>query len=251
VFVRHDLNPAVEIAATVANRIETPRRTTLSRGGASVEMVEHILAALAGVRIDNCRVYVDRPEMPGLDGSALGFVEALDRAGTVQQKASRAKLLVREATRLGDDDSWIEARPSSTRELTIKYRLDYGADNAIGRQSFELVVNPDSFRRELAASRTFLFRQEADWLLAQGLGQRTTAADLLIFDHQGPIDNRLRYHDECVRHKMLDLVGDLALAGCDLAGHIVAHRSGHRLNAELARVLLAEGEVLQSLRRSA
>ena len=124
--------------------------------------------------------------------------------------AARAKLVIRETTRLGDDQSWIEARPSKTCELSIKYRLDYGKDNAIGRQTYELVVTPESFRRELAASRTFVFKQEADWLLAQGLGRRASAADLLIFDHEGPIDNALRYSDECVRHKMLDLVGDLS-----------------------------------------
>ena len=251
VFVRQDLQPAVQIPAVVANRIETPRRTTLTRAGGRVEMVEHIMAALAGLEIDNCRVCVNRPEMPGLDGSALGFVQALDRVGIVAQTASRGKLVIREITRLGDDQSWIEARPSTTHELSIKYRLDYGQDNAIGRQTYEVVVTPESFRRELAASRTFVFKQEADWLLAQGLGKRASAADLLIFDNQGPIDNELRYSDECVRHKMLDLVGDLALAGCDLDGHIVAHRSGHRLNAELVRTLLAEGEVVQNRRRSA
>jgi UDP-3-O-acyl-N-acetylglucosamine deacetylase len=87
--------------------------------------------------------------------------------------------------------------------------------------------------------------------LAQGLGARATLQDLLIFDAEGPIDNELRYRDECVRHKALDLVGDLALAGCDLMGHFVAHRSGHRLNAELVRVLLSEGEMLWGYRRSA
>src|SRR5687767_12092179 len=95
VFVRQDLQPAVQIQAVVANRIETPRRTTLSRGGSSVEMIEHIMAALAGLEIDNCRVCVNRPEMPGLDGSAIGFVEVLDRVGVKTQAAARAKLVIR------------------------------------------------------------------------------------------------------------------------------------------------------------
>jgi UDP-3-O-acyl-N-acetylglucosamine deacetylase len=96
-----------------------------------------------------------------------------------------------------------------------------------------------------------MFKHEAEWLRAQGIGGRATAADLLVFDDLGPIENELRYEDECVRHKMLDLVGDLALAGCDLVGRIVAHRSGHRLNAELVRALLSEGELIVGRRRSA
>jgi UDP-3-O-acyl-N-acetylglucosamine deacetylase len=96
-----------------------------------------------------------------------------------------------------------------------------------------------------------MLKSEADWLLEQGLGKRATLKDLLVFDAEGPIDNELRFRDECVRHKMLDLVGDLALAGCDLVGHFSAHRSGHRLNAELVRVLLKECERIEHRRRSA
>jgi UDP-3-O-acyl-N-acetylglucosamine deacetylase len=96
-----------------------------------------------------------------------------------------------------------------------------------------------------------MLKAEADWLRSQGLGQRATSRDLLVFDDQGPVDNPLRFPDECVRHKLLDLVGDLALAGCDLMGHFVAHRSGHRLNAELVRVLLSEGELVRHWRRTA
>lgn len=96
-----------------------------------------------------------------------------------------------------------------------------------------------------------MFKQEADWLLSQGMGTRATTSDLLVFGDLGPIDNELRFGDECVRHKMLDLVGDLALAGCDIVGNIMAHRTGHRLNAELVRVLLSEGELIQARRRSA
>lgn len=250
VFVRRDQNPAVHIPATLTSRIETPRRTTLRSPRGSVEMVEHILAALAGMQVDNCEVWVDAPEMPGCDGSSLPFVEALLAAGIERQSAGRAKLIVREVTRLGDDDSWIEARPAPTGGLSIKYRLDYGRDNPIGRQTLALTITPDSFRRELAPSRTFMLQAEAEWLQAQGLGLRPTSKDLLVFDAGGPIENTLRYPDECVRHKMLDLIGDFALAGCDLVGHFVAHRSGHRLNAELLRVLLTEGEVVRGWRRT-
>jgi UDP-3-O-acyl-N-acetylglucosamine deacetylase len=201
--------------------------------------------------IDNCQVWVDQEEMPGFDGSALPFVEALDRAGIVSQGVPRRRLVIREVTRLGNDDAWIEARPSRTPGLTVKFRLDYGRAGAIGRQSLELTVTPEVFRKQLAASRTFVLKEEADWLRQQGLGQRVTPADLLIFGPDGPIDNELRFSDECVRHKLLDVVGDLALSGCELWGHVLAHRSGHRLNAELVRVLLAEGELVDQRRRSA
>ncbi len=251
VFVRRDLTPAVRIKAVVGNRVETPRRTTLRSGVASVEMVEHVMAALSGLQIDNCEVWVNEPEMPGCDGSSLPFVEALDLAGVVEQSASRSRLVVRNITRLGDDDSWVEARPAASGGLTIKFRLDYGAGNAIGRQTLQLPITPESFRRELAPSRTFVLEEEAEWLVSRGLGKRATYENLLVFDKDGPVENTLRYRDECVRHKSLDLVGDLALAGCDLVGHFIAHRSGHRLNAELVRALLNEEEITEGRRRSA
>ncbi len=251
VFVRTDLARRVAIPAAVVNRIETPRRTTLRSQGATVEMTEHVLAALAGLQIDNCEVWVDQPELPGCDGSSQPFVDCLEQAGVVVQQSERSLLRVREITRVGNDESWIEARPSPQGELTVRYRLDYGIGSAIGRQTLQLAISPDTFRHELANCRTFMLKTEADWLLEQGLGSRATLKDLLVFDTDGPIDNELRFQDECVRHKMLDLVGDLALAGCDLIGHFVAHRSGHRLNAELVRVLLMEGERIDSRRRSA
>ena len=250
-FVRGDLPQPVRIKATVQNRVESPRRTTLRSGGASVEMVEHIMAALGGLRIDNCEVWVNEPEMPGCDGSSLPFVRALDEAGSVEQPAARAALIIREVTRLGSAESWVEARPSATHGLSMKFHLDYGGGNAIGRQTITLPITPDSFRRELASCRTFMLKAEAEWLRAQGMGARATHQDLLVFDTDGPIDNELRFRDECARHKALDLVGDLALAGCDIIGHVVAFRSGHRLNADLARVILTEGEAVGGWKRTA
>ncbi|HEV3417817.1 MAG TPA: UDP-3-O-acyl-N-acetylglucosamine deacetylase [Pirellulales bacterium] len=251
VFVRTDLARRVRIPALVGNRFETPRRTTLKAQGATVEMTEHVLAALWGLQIDNCEIWVDQPELPGCDGSSQPFVECLDRAGIVAQNAERSQLVVREITRVGNEESWIEARPAPRCELSLRYRLDYGLGNGIGRQTLQLPITPETFREELAPCRTFMLKSEADWLLAQGLGKRATLKDLLIFDAEGPIDNELRFRDECVRHKMLDLVGDLALAGCDLIGQISAHRSGHRLNAELVRVLLTECQRIENRRRSA
>ena len=138
-FVRGDLDPAVRIPATVAHRVETPRRTTLSLAGTRVEMIEHVMAALAGLEIDNCEILVDQPEMPGLDGSSQAFVTALSEAGVQELDAPPKELVVREITRLGDDEAWIEARPAKAG-LSIKYRLDYGSANAIGRQTLDRVM---------------------------------------------------------------------------------------------------------------
>jgi UDP-3-O-[3-hydroxymyristoyl] N-acetylglucosamine deacetylase len=251
VFVRRDLDPPRRIPAEARHRIEVPRRTTLAADGAQVEMVEHVLAALYGLAIDNCEVWTDGSELPGLDGSAQPLIEALDAAGTVEQAAWRRRLIVTEVTRVGDDDTWVEARPVKANGLVIKYRLDYGSDNAIGRQTIELAVTSKSFRTELAPARTFLLAAEAEWLRQRGLGARVTNQDLLIFGPEGPEGNELRMENECVRHKALDLIGDLALAGCELVGHFIAHKSGHRLNSELVKALLIESRIEEGLRRSA
>ncbi len=251
VFVRSDLQPAVRIPACVDCRQETPRRTTLCHRSARVEMVEHVMAALAGLRIDNCEIWVDAVEMPGVDGSSQPFVTALQSAGTLAQAASRARLVVTAPIRVGDEQSWIEARPTAEFGMSAGYGLDFGADHPIGRQSYRLTVTPDEFLRQLAPARTFIMKHEAEWLQQQGFARRVTPRDVLVFDEQSLIDNELRFPDECVRHKLLDMVGDLALAGADLMGQFVAHRSGHRLNACLVEKLLQQFPVTQPWRASA
>jgi UDP-3-O-[3-hydroxymyristoyl] N-acetylglucosamine deacetylase len=251
VFVRSDLAGSPRVPARVEHRFETPRRTTLRSGEAAVEMIEHIMAALAGLQIDNCELWVDQPEMPGCDGSSLPFVKVLSAAGVVEQGAPRRRKVIRRTIRVGDETSWIEARPCCSGKMVLRYELDYGSGSSIGRQSLEVSLSPRHFHINLAPSRTFMLQTEADALKAQGLGQKATFKDLLVFGPSGPIDNELRFPDECVRHKMVDMVGDLALAGCDLVGRFVAYRSGHRLNAELVRTILAEDGVSETFRRCA
>jgi UDP-3-O-acyl N-acetylglucosamine deacetylase len=251
VFVRADLAPPGRVPALVRHRVDVPRRTTLTAGGAVVEMVEHVMAACGGLRVDNCEIWVNRPEMPGFDGSSRHFVAALLEAGIVGQGVLRPQHVVRNVVRVGDDDSWVEARPHDEPGMRIHYELDYGPENAIGHQEISLEITPDSFRTELSASRTFLLQAEAEWMRSQGLGRRVTYQDLLVFDRRGPIENTLRFADECVRHKSLDLVGDLALAGCDLVGCFVACRSGHSQNAQLVRALLAADTERTRQRRTA
>ena len=251
VFVRGDLDPPRRIAALVENRLEVPRRSSLAAGGATVEMVEHVTAALYGLQIDNCEVWLDRPELPGADGSCLPFLDILDAVGTVEQAAVRAQLQVDHVVRVSDRQSWIEARPTEGPGCTIDCYIDYGPDNVIGQQSFRVAVTRDSFRSELAGARTFILAEEAEWMRRQGLGARVTVRDLLVLGEDGPIDNPFRFPDECVRHKTMDVVGDLALTGYELAGHFVAHCSGHRLNAELVKNLVARCPVVRGLRKTA
>ena len=251
VFVREDLPDKTRLPALLANRKESPLRTTLCCGEVGVDMIEHIMAALAGLRIDNCEVHVNSQEMPGCDGSASPFVDALDAAGIIPQAAARKTLVIDRVIRRGDENSWVEARPSSSGQTILQFELDFGQDNPIGQQTLELVVTPESFREELAASRTFMLEHEAKALQKQGLGRRTTYKDLLVFGKDGPLENELHWSDECVRHKLVDMVGDLALAGCDLVGRFVAYRSGHRLNAELLQAICQEASQHDSLRRCA
>jgi UDP-3-O-[3-hydroxymyristoyl] N-acetylglucosamine deacetylase len=245
VFVRADLPGCPRIPARVENRTDMPRRTNLRCGEASVDMVEHIMAALAGLQIDNCEVWVDAQEMPGCDGSSLAFVEALDAVGVVRQPAWRASFVARQSIRLGNEDSWIQLRPCCSGKAVLQYELDYPQHPAIGRQTLELVLTPGTFRSQVAPCRTFALKAEAEAIQRKGIGQRATCKDLLIFDDRGPIDNRLRFPDECVRHKLLDMIGDLALAGCDLVGRVSAYRSGHHLNAALVQSLLGAAQSLE------
>lgn len=241
VFVRTDVAVPVRIAASVEHRVEATSRTNLAVGGVRVQMVEHCLSALAGLGIDCCVVRVSAEELPGLDGSAQAFVEALDAAGVEDLAAPSVPLVVEETIRVGDETSWVEASPPRFAGLSVEYELDYGP-GPIGRQTLSLRVTPDSYREGLAAARTFISADDAAALRAAGRGLHVTPRDLLVFDERGPIDNPLRWPDECVRHKVLDLVGDLALAGRPIHAHVRASRSGHRLNGALAaRLLAAEG----------
>ena len=237
-FRRVDLPDRPEVPARIEHVIPRSRRTTLQRGPAVVEMVEHVMAALAGLRIDNCTVELDAAETPGLDGSSLGYVEAIAEAGAIEQDRPRASIVIDRPVAVRDGLASIAAYPGGSEGLVLAYQLDYPEYPSIGAQSRFLEVSPDRFRDEIAPCRTFLLDREADTLRAAGLGRRLGESDLLIYAPDGPLGNRVRFPDECVRHKLLDMVGDLALAGVDLIGHVVAHRSGHAQNAALVRAIL-------------
>ena len=239
VFVRTDLPGRPSVRAHVDHVVPSPRRTTIRRGDAVVSMIEHVMAALAGLRVDNCVVELDAAEPPGCDGSSLAFVEAILDAGTVELDRPRAALRIDAPVTVRDGLSALTAHPGDGAGCVLSYHLDYGRGTPIGSQSRFLDVTPESFAAELAGCRTFLLESEAEALRRAGVGTRVTDADLLIFGPDGVIGNALRFPDECVRHKILDMVGDLALLGMDIHGHVVAHKSGHALNAALVRELAA------------
>jgi UDP-3-O-[3-hydroxymyristoyl] N-acetylglucosamine deacetylase/3-hydroxyacyl-[acyl-carrier-protein] dehydratase len=239
-FERADLPGRPRIPARLDSVVNAQRRTVIRRGGAGVEMIEHVMAALAGLQVDNAVVEIDAGECPGCDGSSRAFVEALDGAGIVDQDRMRPALVVEESLSIREGDAVLAIHPPGPAGgLTLSYHLDYGRGAAIPAQSYCVGLSADSFRAELSASRTFLLEAEAAALRAAGIGVRTTEADLLLFGRDGVMGNTLRYTDECARHKVLDMVGDLALLGSDLHGFVVAYRSGHQTNAALGRLLEA------------
>ncbi len=240
VFVRSDLGMDARVPATIANRVESARRTTLECKGVRVDMVEHLLAALSGQQIDNCEIWVNAPEMPASDGSCRCATLALRHAGVIEQSANRRQIVVRHVCRVGTDAAWIEARPPCDATMHIDYQLDYGAESPIQRQSFNFALSTDAFAEEVASARTFVLEQEAIHFKSLGYGRNLSFEDLLVFGQMGPIQNELRFHNECARHKVLDLVGDVSLIGCDILANITAYRSGHQLNAELVTCLLRE-----------
>jgi UDP-3-O-[3-hydroxymyristoyl] N-acetylglucosamine deacetylase/3-hydroxyacyl-[acyl-carrier-protein] dehydratase len=178
-------------------------------------------------------------EVPSLDGSAIGFVEKLREARIIEQTNPRQVFRVPETVRVSEGTSYLTATPGSEDEdvLEIIYDLNYGADGPIGQQIFKIRLTPETFVEQVARARTFVLKSEADQFRAAGLGTHLTYDDILVFDEKGPIENELRFSDECVRHKVLDLIGDLYLFGKFIAGHVYARQSGHALNHELVRKL--------------
>jgi UDP-3-O-[3-hydroxymyristoyl] N-acetylglucosamine deacetylase/3-hydroxyacyl-[acyl-carrier-protein] dehydratase len=239
VFARTDLDESVQIRAIATNLGEGVRRTTLKKGPITIDTVEHCLAAVAGLEIDNLFVDVQGSEMPAPDASAAEYFQVLKRAGVVEQQTARKEFVVREPVVVSNDDASIYALPaeSSDSGLSITFDLDYSGHTGIGRQTYGCRVTPESFERNLAPARTFLLEAEARQFQARGIGRHVSPRDVLVIDSDGPIRNEYRFPNECVRHKIVDLIGDLALVGRPVCARIVAHKSGHTLNQSLVRKL--------------
>ena len=247
VFVRTDLEDNPEIPALIHNRVQSLRRTTLMYDGHKVEMVEHILSALVGLRIDNCYIDVDRMEMPGMDGSSIAFTRALQSAGRIEQDQPRKQIVLDTPIRIEEKGAWVEALPTANESFELVYDVDYPDCPAIGKQHTRYKLDRSTYQQQIAPARTFVLEHEAELLRQQGLGQRVSYRDLLVFNNQGPIDNTLNFEDECGRHKILDMIGDLALTGYDIVGRVHGHKSGHRLNSQLAYAILHQAFDCESL----
>lgn len=251
VFVRDDQNPPIHIPARVQNVAKRLRRTSIRNGTVQIETIEHCMSALAGLGIDNAFVGLNANEVPAMDGSSQVFVSKLREAGIVAQDKPRQVFRIPEAVRVTEGHSYVMAAPPSDDDevLEIIYDLNYGPKGHIGEQVFKIRLTQDSFLEQIASARTFVLKEEADQFRAAGLGQHLTYQDILVFGEDGPIDNELRFPDECVRHKILDLIGDLYLFGKFLVGQVFARQSGHALNHEMVRKL-CEMEQAQTLRNS-
>ncbi len=238
---------SIRIPARVDNVSKRARRTSIRNGTASIETVEHCLAACTGLGIDNLEVELDGHEVPSLDGSSAPFVAMIEEAEIEPQNAERELFVIPETVRVTEADTELLALPplpGGAELLEIHYLLDYGEGNAIGQQSYVISITPESFTREIAPARTFVLEEEASELRKQGLGLHLSYEDLLVIGPDGPIENTFRFPEECVRHKILDLLGDLRLLGQFIVGRIYARKSGHALNHEMVRQLMARRKAI-------
>ena len=245
VFRRVDLDAKagpIDIPARHDHVVDTRLCTVLghpSRPECRVSTVEHVLSALSGCGVHNVLVEVDGPEVPILDGSAASFVFLIDCAGRVEQSAAVARIEVLRKVRVECGAAFAELRPSAFG-FDITASIDFEAE-AIGRQALSLRLTPETFRAELAGCRTFTMARDVDALRAAGLALGGSLDNAIVVDGARVLNpGGLRVVDEFVRHKMLDAVGDLALAGSPLYGRLVSHRAGHALNNRLLMALFAE-----------
>lgn len=241
-FLRTDLPDSEPIPALISALGEGGRRTVLQRGAAEVHTVEHLLAALLGMQIDNLEIDLTGPELPSLDGSALPWFEALARAGIAELKSPRRTLELLRPVSVEQDGATLTAMPSLKPGLHLSYMLDYSA-MGLPPQYVEAQVPGSDLAGEVAPARTFVFAAEAEALQKSGLGQGAHGGNTVVLDAQGrPTEGRLRFPDEPARHKLLDLMGDLYLLGAELQGRVVATKSGHRAHHALVKLLAAELE---------
>jgi UDP-3-O-[3-hydroxymyristoyl] N-acetylglucosamine deacetylase / 3-hydroxyacyl-[acyl-carrier-protein] dehydratase len=249
VFVRTDLNPPAVIPAQAKNVTERARRTTLKSGSHTIETVEHCMSALAGLGIDNALIEIAGPELPCGDGSAALFVEPMLLAGIVEQDAPRRIFKITQPILVQERDAFLAAFPSEQAEFEVVFDLDYGPhSNRIKRQTQAFARRNGDYLHEICRARTFSLAEEAQALWDRGMCRHLTPRDVLVIGDDGPIDNAYRYDNEPVRHKVLDLLGDLYMVGGDIHGRFVAHKSGHALNRRMCLKILEQDEATRRTR---
>jgi UDP-3-O-[3-hydroxymyristoyl] N-acetylglucosamine deacetylase len=226
-----------EVPATVSNLAGIQLATGLSRDQVSVETVEHLLSALVSMGIDNVIVELSSPEVPIMDGSAAPFVYLIQEAGVKRQLKSRKFLKIVRPIALSRGDKRIAIYPSDHFKVTYSVSYDHPL---LRHQSRTLCITEESFIEEIAPARTFTFLKDVEMLRQNGLALGGSLENAVVLGETGVLNNALRFEDEFVRHKILDAVGDLALVGYPVIGHLVAHRAGHALHTEFAAKILEE-----------
>ncbi len=237
-FIRVDLpaKPLINIQSLRFDRTAgKPRRTTIGIGNdIEVETVEHLMSALHALQIDNVIIEVDGAEIPGLDGSAKPFFDIIREAGIKEYDAEQRVLRLDEPLWVEGEGSFLGIFPSD--DLAISYTLSYDVPRPFS-EFYHITVNERNFEAQIAPARTFCFEEEARELVKAGLGKGANYENTLVLGKDGPLQNTFRFPDEPVRHKIADLIGDLYLAGCQVKGHAIAIKSGHRLAIEMVRKL--------------
>jgi UDP-3-O-[3-hydroxymyristoyl] N-acetylglucosamine deacetylase len=246
-FVRMDLG--VEIPAKNEFVVDTRLATTVAVGQARVSTVEHVMAALHAMGIDNCRVEVDGPEIPVLDGSAATFVALVHEAGVQTQRLGKRWLVIDQPIEIRDRDKVARLEPADA--FSVEFTADFNHP-LITNQSFRATITDHVFEREIARARTFCFRKDIDQMQAMGLAKGGSFDNAIIIDEFSILNPEgLRYSDEFVRHKVLDAIGDLALFGLPVLGALTAVKSGHAMNQALVKKVLSDATSHRVVRVSA
>ena len=238
-LIRTDRGNA-EVGVHPGNIQEVQRRTLLMQNGVEVHTVEHVLAALYGMGVDNAVIELSAPEPPAGDGSSKAFVEMIRQAGITELNAERAEFSPTDTVEVNAGDVSIRVEPNPDG-LVVNYTLDYGVP-FMPRTTVEFAVTRDSFENEIGPARTFCLEQEAKMLQAMGFGKGANTQNTLVVGPEGPMENTLRYADEYARHKLLDVVGDLAVTGLRLNAKVTAVKSGHSQNQQVAKALRKQYE---------
>lgn len=240
VFRRTDLDD-FEIAATGRNVARVSYATSLMRQGVLISTTEHLLSALLGMGIDNVAVELDNLELPILDGSALPYIEAFRAVGLKVQRRRREYLRILKSVEVREGDKFIGVYPGEG--YSVSYEIDFPAP--IGRQGYMVDLATSAYEREIAPARTFGFREDEQKLRDMGLIRGATEQSVIVLTRKGVQNGPLRFSDEFARHKVLDLIGDLALAGHHILGHVVAQRAGHAMHTALVSRLLRDRSAWQ------
>ena len=248
VFRRVDLPGAPEVPARLSHVRSTERRTSLGEAPGTVETVEHLLAALISMNVDNVLIELNSPEVPIMDGSAAPFVYLIQEAGLKPQSTARRYLKIVRPIALSRGDKRIALYPSDHFKVTYSISYDHPL---LRHQSRTLRITEDTFIEDVAPARTFTFLKDAEMLRQNGLALGGSLDNAIVLGETGVLNNALRFEDEFVRHKILDAVGDLALVGAPVIGHLVAHRAGHALHTEFAGKILEETAAWRMVESSA